>query len=762
LRHHRCRVSPNWRIPAAELPAAALFCAYTAPEAPDETNSRVMLQHQRQCHRIRPALSLLLSVIISTLKIPINESRIVVKGTERSFESVVANFGFAFEKNQLYEADLTILTDQDFYFCRVTPPSRKPKQRQLPMLRREEPSITEPSHDTDGHIFTKQDRVHEERKEREKRSNVFDGEDDTVGTSDKSEVIENSSDSSTGDKEQSSDNEKEIGDPPLAILISRGQCSFEQKARNVNLYNSLLLSDSIARKRDKIDALGSRPISYVIVHDNYHPYESSLIVMGRENSTAADNSAASDPKKGSSSYYDVSSVGMIFVKSSAGNVLRRQLLGRTSPQKAESVSIIILNENDNLFYGATPNQLPAYYSSDSGNETTRSGNIWWVRYFLASVFVMIPIVKIFVTYIKGRRERRRRERRRRYVQQVWVRDENGVLVLTDRVEESDHGAANDDVCLTTEEVLRLPVVKHVGGEETADGCSICLDEYNEGQMVRMLLPCRHLFHTDCIVPWLTQRSNYCPLCKTVVSIPSAEIDDENKVDDIEDKIQMNNDIDKTEHPRRSDGDDNSREIPDNEISNDDAIDSNALLEHFMVHKTSYCIDSEGDKASTAQSSALHEEQTLDDMASIVMLASLSSSQAISPRSTGLQEEHALGDMASIDMSVSVSSAQSTNSLSSHSISVSPLLAPPQLFLSSSSSSLSSSSLSSSLPSSPHTNASQSKDTFSPFDVSSPLYDENDDVSIIRRSLSQNNDITREHQQEESSLSSIKRSLSSQL
>jgi len=46
-------------------------------------------------------------------------------------------------------------------------------------------------------------------------------------------------------------------------------------------------------------------------------------------------------------------------------------------------------------------------------------------------------------------------------------------------------------------------------------CSICLEEYEEGEMLRML-PCHHLFHTECIIPWLTERFPNCPLCKAHV------------------------------------------------------------------------------------------------------------------------------------------------------------------------------------------------------------------------------------------------------
>jgi hypothetical protein len=47
-------------------------------------------------------------------------------------------------------------------------------------------------------------------------------------------------------------------------------------------------------------------------------------------------------------------------------------------------------------------------------------------------------------------------------------------------------------------------------EEEAPHCSICLSEYEEGETV-IRLPCRHLYHDDCITSWTASHVN-CPLC----------------------------------------------------------------------------------------------------------------------------------------------------------------------------------------------------------------------------------------------------------
>ena len=48
-------------------------------------------------------------------------------------------------------------------------------------------------------------------------------------------------------------------------------------------------------------------------------------------------------------------------------------------------------------------------------------------------------------------------------------------------------------------------------EQKGDTCTICLTAFKAGEYANRL-PCRHVFHGECVVPWLRTR-NTCPVCR---------------------------------------------------------------------------------------------------------------------------------------------------------------------------------------------------------------------------------------------------------
>lgn len=57
----------------------------------------------------------------------------------------------------------------------------------------------------------------------------------------------------------------------------------------------------------------------------------------------------------------------------------------------------------------------------------------------------------------------------------------------------------------------------IGQDDEDDGgksCTICLEDFEPKEEVRVT-PCNHMFHEDCIVPWLKSHGQ-CPVCRSML------------------------------------------------------------------------------------------------------------------------------------------------------------------------------------------------------------------------------------------------------
>jgi len=82
-------------------------------------------------------------------------------------------------------------------------------------------------------------------------------------------------------------------------------------------------------------------------------------------------------------------------------------------------------------------------------------------------------------------------------------------------------------------ISSITVCKYKSGEGIVEGaeCSVCLNEFQEDETLRLLPKCSHAFHVPCIDTWLRSHTN-CPMCrapiiKSTVQSPSPEPNVEN-------------------------------------------------------------------------------------------------------------------------------------------------------------------------------------------------------------------------------------------
>ncbi|KAM0934707.1 putative transcription factor C2H2 family [Dioscorea sansibarensis] len=98
------------------------------------------------------------------------------------------------------------------------------------------------------------------------------------------------------------------------------------------------------------------------------------------------------------------------------------------------------------------------------------------------------------------------------------------LIISDDNDNNSNNNNNNKQVITSAVVLQddvIPTLRFSAGTKLAGvgaECAICLNEFAEGDGVRVLPACNHGFHVKCIEGWLVSHSS-CPTCRRSCRAP---------------------------------------------------------------------------------------------------------------------------------------------------------------------------------------------------------------------------------------------------
>ncbi|KAI4308250.1 hypothetical protein L6164_031344 [Bauhinia variegata] len=106
------------------------------------------------------------------------------------------------------------------------------------------------------------------------------------------------------------------------------------------------------------------------------------------------------------------------------------------------------------------------------------------------------------------------------IEQIPVNDRRELELIIEQLSMNDRHGPPPPASVSS--IVAMPTIKITQAHLHADShCPVCQDRFELGSEARMM-PCYHIYHSDCIVPWLVQH-NSCPVCRVELPLEGGAI-----------------------------------------------------------------------------------------------------------------------------------------------------------------------------------------------------------------------------------------------
>jgi len=175
-----------------------------------------------------------------------------------------------------------------------------------------------------------------------------------------------------------------------------------------------------------------------------------------------------------------------------------------------------------------PNDTVRLYTRMDINQSSGIPSLWVFLIIVLAILLAVVLVTSVVMHCVQRRQRRALQRRvangevdlealgiKRLNVPQDILDKMPQYLFTSKAEGTDdaaganENASKSDVTSTKTGISSAP--REV--QFTQSTCPICLDDFVNGETTVRELPCNHIFHPECIDPFLRDNSSLCPMCK---------------------------------------------------------------------------------------------------------------------------------------------------------------------------------------------------------------------------------------------------------